>query len=161
VAAKGHSWGDWITVTAPTESSTGLAKRTCSICGDSSTKTLDKLSHTHNFNITVDYKAATCQSEGYNKKACSCGETKTETLPKAHNWVHKHTDEVGHYEVRIVCHCGWSCSAEGDYISAFAAHVNSVDPETRYDHSYYDTSKWVVDTPAKDWDECSDCGTKK
>lgn len=163
VSAKGHSWGDWTTITPATETSTGLTKRTCNVCGDSSTKTLDKLSHTHNFATTVDYKVATCNSEGYNTKACSCGETQTETLPKTHNWVQKHTDEVGHYDVRIVCHCGsWSSSPNEDYISSFAAHLDSIPIEYRYEgHSYYDTAKWIVDVPAKDWEECSSCGIMK
>ncbi len=34
--------------------------------------------------------------------------------------------------------------------------------EERYEgHSYYDTGTWVVDIPARDWEECSACGAVK
>lgn len=161
VSATGHSWSEWITAINPTENSTGLARRTCNGCGDTATKTLDMVGHTHNYKITVDYKAPACSAEGYETKACSCGDTNTTTIPMEHDWVTKHTSEVGHYEVMIVCHCGWSCSADIDYISAFVTHTESVDPEDKYNHSYYDTSKWVVDVPAQNWQECSACGITK
>ncbi|MBQ6421033.1 MAG: FIVAR domain-containing protein [Clostridia bacterium] len=40
VAALGHSWGEWITVTAPTDTENGLAKRTCLRCGAEETKVI-------------------------------------------------------------------------------------------------------------------------
>lgn len=43
IPALGHSYGAWITVTAPTDQSTGSAKRTCSRCGKTESKTLAKL----------------------------------------------------------------------------------------------------------------------
>ena len=161
VSALGHIWGEWITVTEPTETSTGRAGRICDRCNSVEYKTLDVLPHTHDFATIVGYRNATCKAEGYVTKACSCGETRTETLPMAHDWVHKHTDEVGHYDARIVCHCGWSCSAEGDYVRSFAAHVESLDAEERYYHSYYEKGFWIVDAPARDWEECSACGAVK
>lgn len=164
VSKNGHSWGDWNTIIAPTEDSTGRAARTCSACGASESKTLDKIpaSHSHNYSTVVESVAATCDKEGYVKKSCSCGNVKTEVISATgHNWEHHHEEEIGHYDVRIACHCGWSCSASGDYISAFAAHVESVDPETRYDHSYFEKTTWIVDTPAKDWYECTVCGKTK
>ena len=161
VPSTGHNWSNWQTVIAPTDNATGLARKVCFSCGNAETKVLEMVNHTHNFKTTVDYLAPTCKTEGYETKVCICGETQTEVLPREHTWVKKHKDEVGHYDVRIVCHCGWSCSADIDYTIAFLEHVESVDPETRYDHSYYDTSTWVVDIPAVDWEECSECGVTK
>lgn len=161
VPATGHSWSDWRTVTAPTEDAVGKAERTCSTCGTSETKTLDKLPHTHSYTKVVETVDSTCEKDGYVKKSCSCGDVKTEVIPAGHNWEHHHEDEVGHYDVRIVCHCGWSCSADGDYITAFTAHLESLPADERYDHSYYESTRWVVDTPAKDWDECTKCGATK
>jgi hypothetical protein len=162
VPATGHAWGEWETAVEPTDLTTGKAVRRCKYCGYCEGKILEKLPHTHSFGVTVEYVPATCKAEGYAKKACVCGETRTETLPKDHDWVHRHEDEVGHYDVRIMCHCGWSCSAESNYTALFAAHVGSLPIEERYEgHSYYDTAIWVVDIPARDWEECSACGTVK
>lgn len=164
VSKTGHSWGDWVTVEAPTTTSTGKAESTCSSCGTTKSKTLDKLpeTHTHKYSEVVEKVDATCSEDGYVTKSCSCGDVKTTTISATgHNWESYHTDEVGHEEVYIVCHCGWRCAAEGNYVAKFGKHVDSVDPDTRYDHSYYSDSDWVVDTPAKDWQECSKCGKTK
>ena len=121
----------------------------------------DPNAHTHSYGIVVEYVEPGCNSDGYQKKACTCGETKTETLPAAHNWQHHHEDEVGHYDAYIVCHCGWRCSAAGDYISRYAGHINSLPADEKWTHSYYETGVWVVDIPAKVWDQCNVCGATK
>lgn len=159
VPAAGHTWGEWSTVVAPTASSAGRSEKMCSECYLTESKVLEML-HSHNYSNTLEYVAATCTSDGYTKKACSCGDIITETLTGSHDWVNRHTDEVGHYVPRIVCHCGWSCSAEGDYISAYAAHIDTLPEEEKWTHSYYEGRDWVVDVPARDWSECSFCGAE-
>lgn len=160
IPAIGHAWGSWVEVIAPTEFSEGLKERFCSNCNAQETESIPRIEspHTHNYS-EVERVNPTCEQTGSVVEVCStCGDRKTTTLPAlGHTWVHHHQDEQGHYDVYIMCHCGWSCSANIDYIAAFAAHVNSVDPETRYDHSYYDYAVWVVDVPARDWDVCSTC----
>ena len=161
--ATGHSWGSWQTVVNPTATSTGQAKRICGNCGKEDYKTLpiDPNAHTHSYTV-IEEVAATCESNGYVKKQCSCGDVVTETInAKGHNWEHHHEDEIGHKEVRIVCHCGWSCPATGNYVAAFGAHVDSLPEDEKWTHSYYSTSNWVVDVPAKDWDVCTICGASK
>jgi hypothetical protein len=75
-----------------------------------------------------------------------------------HQWIYRHEDAVGHYESRVVCHCGkWSCS-DDNYVVSFGAHVESLPVDERFEHSYYTDTKWIVDVPAKDWKECSACG---
>lgn len=166
--ATGHKWSNWVVVKEPTETKEGLSQRTCDTCKDVETSTIEPLKpvtppveHTHSYKVTNTVNA-TCTSEGFYTETCDCGDERIIAVPVLeHKWEQHHEDEVGHYETRIVCHCGWSYSADGDYISAFAAHVDSVDPETRFDHSYYSSSTWVVDSPAKDWEQCSVCKTKK
>ena len=80
VEATGHSYGDWVEVTAPTSEATGLSERTCEHCGKKEQKTLDKLppedpcakGHTL---VTDAGKAATCTEEGLSEgQHCSiCG----------------------------------------------------------------------------------------
>ncbi|MBQ7597301.1 MAG: hypothetical protein IJU56_01815 [Clostridia bacterium] len=43
ISALGHSFGNWTTVTIPTEQSTGTAQRTCSRCKKTESKTISKL----------------------------------------------------------------------------------------------------------------------
>lgn len=157
VNANGHAWGGWTTVTTPTTTSTGIAQRSCASCGVSETKTLEKLTleHTHNYTVT-ETVAATCTSDGYVKKACSCGDTITETLASSgHNW--EYHREEGHMVENTVCTCGWRC-ALGDG-AAWQAHINSVPFEDKDNHWDSDDVYFVVDTPA--YDICTICKTKK
>lgn len=55
IAATGHTWDAWKTVTEATETSVGQAKRVCSACKASESRVLDKLpsSHKHSYTSTV------------------------------------------------------------------------------------------------------------
>lgn len=44
-AALGHSYGEWVVVKEPTESSTGLEECTCKRCGDKKTEVTEKRQH--------------------------------------------------------------------------------------------------------------------
>jgi len=59
---KDHSFGEWITVDAPTCTSIGSAERECSVCGHKEYKTLEKLPHTA---VTYTDLEANCQHEGH------------------------------------------------------------------------------------------------
>lgn len=95
IPATGHSWGDWVTVKEPTESSTGKAERTCSKCAKKESKVLDKLPpkptnppeteppeptecyHVSNPNFFGKYQKVdpTCTEDGYWLTKCTaCGE---------------------------------------------------------------------------------------
>lgn len=158
ILATGHSWGEWITVTQPTANSTGVAFRDCKNCGEAETKTLDKLPAAHVHSYTTVTVAATCTTDGSITKTCSCGDVIKETIPAAHSWAHHHEDEVGHYDVYIRCSCGWSSTPYS--IDAWKAHWASLGSPLS-EHSYTSTSKWVVDTPAVDYDYCAVCGATK
>lgn len=76
----------WKTITEPTCSETGLAQRTCTVCGDVSTKTLDKVADAHRWYRGVVTKP-TCVDGGYTTHTCKyCGKTETYDL----------TDALGH-----------------------------------------------------------------
>ena len=161
IKSEGHVWSDWTVTKEADEDIEGSKERVCSTCGETETEVIPAI-HYHNF-VVHSQTEATCTENGVIYRACSCGETNYSTVEEAfgHSWVHHHEDEVGHYEGKIACHCGWTCPIDCDYITAFAAHVENIDIETRYDHSYFEKTTWVVDTPAKDWYECSTCGETK
>ena len=54
IAAKGHTWGEWKTVTSPNCTDKGSQKRTCSVCNVVETKDVDPNGHDWNEKYTVD-----------------------------------------------------------------------------------------------------------
>lgn len=134
----------------------GTTTYTCA-CGDSYTETIPKGNHNYTAASTVP---ATCTSEGTTTYVCTCGDSYTETIPATgHSWVHHHEDEVGHDERGCICRCGAIFSTTAEW----SAHSNSYDNlEALTNHGGYASySEWVVDTPARDWDECAVCGATK
>jgi len=156
-----HSWGLAEEV-FPTCTTDGYWIRKCP-CGATETKPTYSPAFGHSYSAVAS-TAPDCTHDGSVTYRCStCGDTYTESVPAAHSWEHHHEDEVGHKDVRVVCHCGgWSCSVDEDYVGLFTKHTESLPLDERYDgHSYYSVSTWVVDVPAKDWDVCTVCGTTK
>lgn len=87
VECSQHTWGEWKTDKAPSCTGTGTAKRTCSACGETESKTLPVTEHTWGEWKTVE--AASCTKDGKAERTCSvCGETETKTLTAAgsHSW---------------------------------------------------------------------------
>lgn len=160
-----HSYGAWTTTTQPTETSTGVSTRTCTHCGRTETKTIPKLEPkptepTPKPTESKPTEPKPTEPAPTEPKPTEPPVTEPPVTEHVHEWVHHHQDEVGHEVVYCTCHCGWSCAAEDD--AAWIAHEYSFvnDPEEFNKHSYYSTSKWVVDQPAKDWYECA-CGVTK
>ncbi len=84
-----HTYGAWVTVTEPTATSFGLAKRTCTYegCTASETKSLDKLAgtdtpHTHTYGAWVTVKEPTETEEGLEQRTCVCGHTDERAIDK-------------------------------------------------------------------------------
>lgn len=92
--ALGHkASGNWITVTAATETTEGERVQYCSRCGEvAKTESIAKLSdtHTHAYTTSVIIKQPTCTSTGTRKRICSCGYYITSSIPKT-----GHTDSDG------------------------------------------------------------------
>ncbi|MBO4413525.1 MAG: hypothetical protein J5830_02345 [Clostridia bacterium] len=106
-----HEFGEWITISEPTEESEGLRERVCTICHYRETTTVEKLEHVHIWSETLtadktDHwhvctgcgeadakqkhtfgewtvtKAATTESKGTKERSCAvCGFTVTEDIP--------------------------------------------------------------------------------
>lgn len=87
VAALGHSYGAWVTTTAPTCTTAGKQTKTCSVCGDIQTQSVAATGH--GWNNGVITTAATCTANGVKTFTCSaCGGTKTESVAATgHNYV--------------------------------------------------------------------------
>ena len=73
-----HEWGDWCVTVEPTEEEEGEEARDCE-CGETQTRVIEKLGHTHNFEL-VEEEKSTCEEAGYQYWECECGETKEEML---------------------------------------------------------------------------------
>ena len=88
VAATGHSFGEWETTLAPTETATGLAQRSCTTCLTAETRVLGMLipDHTHNYTAKVT-TAPSCTADGEQTMTCACGESYVEKLSAlGHNY---------------------------------------------------------------------------
>ena len=111
--ALGHEFGEWETVTEPTENSMGLMKRQCIRCEETQTKTIPVLDHVHQYTDTVT--APTCTEKGYTTHTCKCGDSYVDT----------YTDALGHdYEDEVTAptctekgstthtckRCGYTCT---------------------------------------------------
>ena len=90
IAAKGHSWGNWVSDKAATCDTAGTKHRNCSTCGARESGTVSALGHVASGQTST--VAATCTSAGYTAVKCSrCGkEMSRTTIPaKGHsfgNW---------------------------------------------------------------------------
>ncbi len=83
VVSHEHTYGDWETTTAPTCKDEGVATQTCTICGETKTKSLPK-TDAHSWDDGVVTKAATADSDGVKTYTCTvCQQTKTEAIPAA------------------------------------------------------------------------------
>lgn len=134
----------------------GAIYKRCRLCGDYKVEMGDPLLG-HNY-ILSDHADPTCTVDGYDTWTCTrCGDSGTDILPASHHWEHHYEGEVGHWETTIHCHCGWSCSGDGDWMTEYRNHL----PDEWYLHSYYDTAVWVIDVPGVNWDECTVCGATK
>ena len=88
-SAAGSPWGAkhhyQYTTTSATCTESGSAVYTCTVCGDTYTKTINALGHAYDAVVTEQ----TCTESGYTTYTCSlCGDTYTadETEPYGHSW---------------------------------------------------------------------------
>ncbi len=82
-----HTYGEWETVTAPTATTEGAKKRTCSVCGDIETEVIPALGSSetpcnHTYGEWETVTAPTATTAGSKKRTCSvCGNVETEVIP--------------------------------------------------------------------------------
>ena len=155
------------TVFGPTCIRAGYDYYCCTLCGDSYTEEWGSLGeHSYSLVSAVTGDCATGKDGSETYKCSVCGDTYTEIVTGGHDWVHYHTDEVGHWGGYLVCHCGgweWHGTPEEDLGSSFADHLTKMKEETgtTAGHSYYEIVYWVVDIPAEDYEICAVCGIRK
>ena len=95
IAATGHTMDDGVVTSEPTEEKTGLKVYTCIHCDHNYEVVLEKLAHTHKYEIEVT--APTCTEEGYTTYTCACGATERKDYVSA----------TGHaYENNVCRNCG-------------------------------------------------------
>ena len=74
-----HEFGEWITITEPTEDNEGEKERKCLVCEYSEYENIPVIEHTHNYQ-EVEVVNPTCEKKGYIRYECSCGETNMSEL---------------------------------------------------------------------------------
>ena len=81
-----HVWDNGKVTKEPTETETGIKTYTCTLCGETKTETIPKLTHEHNYNAVVT--APTCTEKGYTTHTCACGDSYVDTYVDAlgHAW---------------------------------------------------------------------------
>lgn len=83
-----HTWNSGVVTKAATCKEEGIKIYTCTLCGETKTEAIPKLT-THTWNGGAVTKAATCAAAGVKTYTCTvCGATKTESIPKlsTHTW---------------------------------------------------------------------------
>lgn len=107
IPATGHRY-DTVVTREATCTEPGLLTHTCRFCGDSY-GTYVYAEHTFSLAEHVD---ASCTVDGYDRYACSCGESYTETIPGGHNYVGTITRVVSAEQDGEVT---YTCSICGDF----------------------------------------------
>lgn len=113
ISAKGHTFGEWETVTSPTCTDSGSEKRVCSVCGFTETRNVDPTGHEWEDDFTVD-KTATCTADGSKSIHCKhCDAVKDSTVIPAlgHAWdsgvVIKQATATESWQIKYTCtRCG-------------------------------------------------------
>lgn len=154
VAIKNHSYGDWITVKAPTCTDDGFDYRECKDCGFIENRNVNENGHNWERNYTID-KAATCTETGEKSIHCSvCDVTKNSTV----------IPETGHTEVidsAVEATCTATGLTEGSHCSVCNTVLVAQETVEIKNHAY---GEWItVKTPTCtddgfDYRECNDCG---
>ena len=145
-----HNFGDWIETKAPTCTEAGEETQTCSICGQTKTRTVDALGH--DWKVIKDTEA-TCEEPGVKTEKCQrCGEEKTETTDAlGHDWYTVSIQDATCTEPGVKTEKCRRCGEE---------KTETIDP---YGHDWH----WIIDKEPTEketglkHEECSRCGEKR
>ena len=124
-----HVWDNGKVTKEPTETETGIKTYTCTLCGETKTETIPKLTHEHNYNAVVT--APTCTEKGYTTHTCACGDSYVDTYVDAlgHAWDNgKVTKEPTETETGVKT---FACTRCGET-------KTEVIPALSHEHSYKD-----------------------
>ena len=129
-----HIWDNGKVTKEPTETETGIKTYTCTLCGETKTETIPKLTHEHSYKAVVT--APTCTEKGYTTHTCACGDSYVDTYVDAlgHAWDNgKVTKEPTETETGVKT---FTCTRCGET-------KTEVIPALSHEHSY----KAVVTAP--------------
>ena len=129
-----HVWDNGKVTKEPTETETGIKTYTCTLCGETKTETIPKLTHEHSYKAVVT--APTCTEKGYTTHTCACGDSYVDTYVDAlgHAWDNgKVTKEPTETETGVKT---FTCTRCGET-------KTEVIPALSHEHSY----KAVVTAP--------------
>ena len=129
-----HVWDNGKVTKEPTETETGIKTYTCTLCGETKTETIPKLTHEHSYDAVVT--APTCTEKGYTTHTCACGDSYVDTYVDAlgHAWDNgKVTKEPTETETGVKT---FTCTRCGET-------KTEVIPALSHEHSY----KAVVTAP--------------
>ena len=124
-----HVWDNGKVTKEPTETETGIKTYTCTLCGETKTETIPKLTHEHSYDAVVT--APTCTEKGYTTHTCACGDSYVDTYVDAlgHAWDNgKVTKEPTETETGVKT---FTCTRCGET-------KTEVIPALSHEHSYKD-----------------------
>ena len=110
IPANGHTWGEWVVITAPDCVNQGSEQRTCTVCGATESQNLDPNGHTWEEEFTVDQEP-TCTTDGSKSRHCHYCDQKTDVtvIPAlGHDWdtenvVFTWSDDLSEAEATFTC----------------------------------------------------------
>lgn len=73
-----HTYGEWVTTTAPTCTESGIETRVCSVCGYEDTRTVGESGHS--YGTWQQQTEPTCKSQGKATRTCACGDVDEKIL---------------------------------------------------------------------------------
>ncbi len=88
IPANGHTWGEWVVITAPDCVNQGSEQRTCTVCGATESQNLDPNGHTWADEYTIDQEPD-CTTDGSKSKHCLFCDQRTDVVvipALGHDW---------------------------------------------------------------------------
>ena len=139
VAAKGHSWGEWSTVRAATETQEGQERRECTVCTAAETRSTPILTHTHTNGAPVEENRIepTCTQDGSYDEVVYCSSCNIEL-----SRTKKTISSPGHTTVKdkaVVPTCTLPGKTEGSHCSVCGEVITAQTTIAPLNHSYYES----------------------
>ena len=150
VAAKGHTFGEWVIIASPNCDQGGSRKHTCTVCGYVETENLNPTGHAWEDDYTVD-KEPTCTEDGSKSIHCkNCDAVKdSTTIPK-----------LGHSFTNYISNNDATCTKDGTKTAKCdrCDEIDTiVDVGTMLEHEY----EWVFNNDAACEKNGTETGTCK
>ena len=174
--AKGHRYGEWVTVREATETETGIRERTCSVCGVKDKDVIPVLTHTHKVTLR-NGTSSTCTAAGVKDcYTCSCGKSFEDAacnteIADLNAWKAEggkgYIPPAGHSFNTYTCNNDAACTADGTKTAVCARGCGAVDTiadtGSAKGHAY---GGWVTAKEATETETgirertCSVCGAR-